>query len=88
MFLSKIFNTNKFMCIEQFITDFASCFEDTDNNEITPSLIFKDLDEWDSLTTLAVIGLCKKAYQVTVTGIEVREANTVEDLYNLVLSKK
>ena len=76
------------MNIKQFIIDFASCFEDTDRSEITPSLTFKDLDEWDSLTTLAVIGMCKKAYQVTVTGTEVREANTVEDLYNLVLSKK
>jgi len=76
------------MNIEQFIIDFASCFEDTDSSEITLSLNFKNLDEWDSLTTLAVIGMCKKNYQVTVTGTEVREANTVEDLYNLVLSKK
>ena len=75
------------MSIEHFITDFASCFEDTDSNEITSSLAFKDLDEWDSLTTLSVIGMCKKIYQVTVTGTEVREANTVEDLYNLALSK-
>ena len=76
------------MNIERFILDFSSCFEDTDSSEITPSLNFKELDEWDSLATLAVIGMCKKAYQITVTGIEVREANTVEDLYNLVLSKK
>jgi len=72
---------------KKFLQDFASCFGDTDSNEIIPSLIFKNLDEWDSLTTLAVIGMCKKAYQVTITGIEVREANTVEDLYNLVLLK-
>ena len=76
------------MNIEQFIIDFESCFEDTDSSEITPSLIFKELDEWDSLTMLAVIGTCKKVYNVTVTGTEVREANTVEDLYHLVLSKK
>jgi len=76
------------MNIEQFIIDFASCFEDTESSDITSSLIFKNLDEWDSLTTLAVIGMCKKTYQVTITGTEVREANTVEDLYNLVLSKK
>ena len=76
------------MNIEQFIIDFTSCFEDTDSKEITPDLTFKNLEEWDSLTTLAVIGMCKKSYQVTVTGTEVREANTVEDLYNLVASKK
>jgi acyl carrier protein len=76
------------MSIEKFIIDFASWFEDTDSSEFTPSLIFKDLDEWDSLTTLAIIGMCQKVYQVTITGTEIREANTVEDLYNLVLSKK
>ena len=76
------------MELTDFIKNFASQFEETDKGEFLPRTQFKNLKEWDSLTTLAVIGMCKKAYQVTVTGLEVREANTIEDLYNLVLSKK
>jgi acyl carrier protein len=74
--------------MEQFLQDFASCFEDTDSSEFTPATIFKDLEEWDSLTTLTLIGMCNKAYQVKVNGSEIREANTIADVYDLVLSKK
>jgi acyl carrier protein len=76
------------MNIEQFLQDFAACFEDTDINEFTPTTVFKDLDEWDSLTTLAIIGLCNKKYSLKITGSEIREATTIEDLYQLILSKK
>jgi acyl carrier protein len=76
------------MNIEQFIEDFASVFEDTDRSEFSAQTVFKNLNEWDSLTTLAVIGLCNKKYGVKITGSEIREANTIEDIFNLVSSKK
>jgi len=76
------------MDLTQFIQDFASSFEDTDASEFSATTVFKDLDEWDSLTTLAIIGLCNKKYGVKLTGAEIREASTIEDVYNLVASKK
>lgn len=75
------------MNINQFIQDFASCFEDTDLSEFQATTNFKNLDEWDSLTTLAIIGMCNKKYNVKVTGSEIREANTIEDIFNLAASK-
>lgn len=75
------------MNIENFVQDFASCFEDTDINEFSPTTIFKDLEEWDSLTTLAIIGMVNKNYNVKISGMEVREVETVLDLYNLINSK-
>jgi len=76
------------MNIEQFIADFAATFEDTDPSEFTATTVFKDLDEWDSLTTLAIIGMVNKKYGVKITGSEVRDAHTIEDVYNIVASKK
>jgi acyl carrier protein len=76
------------MNIEQFIENFASAFEDTDRSEFMATTVFKDLDEWDSLTTLAIIGMANKKYGVKITGSELREAQTIEDVYNLVASKK
>jgi acyl carrier protein len=76
------------MDLTQFIQDFASSFEDTDASEFSATTVFKDLDEWDSLTTLAIIGLCNKRYGVRLTGSELRAAQTIEDVYNLVLSKQ
>jgi acyl carrier protein len=76
------------MGIEQFIQNFAASFEDTDPDEFTATTVFKDLDEWDSLTTLAIIGMVNKRYGVKITGSELRNADTIEDIYNLVASKK
>lgn len=76
------------MEITQFVQDFASVFEDTDASEITSTTVFKDLEEWDSLTTLAVIGMVNKTYGIKVTGSDVREADTIQDLFNLVESRK
>lgn len=75
------------MNIEQFVQDFASCFEDTEASEFQATTVFKDLDEWDSLTTLAIIGMCNKKYNTKVTGVEIREAATIADVFNLVSSK-
>jgi acyl carrier protein len=72
---------------EKFLQDFADCFEDTDVNEFQATTIFKDLEEWDSLTTLAIIGMCAKKYNVKIAGAEIHESNTISDVYNLVVSK-
>jgi len=76
------------MDIKQFITDFATTFEDADTNEFSATTVFKDLDEWDSLMTLAILGMINKKYGVKITGSEIREAHTIEDVFNLVASKK
>ncbi|MDR2841317.1 MAG: phosphopantetheine-binding protein [Paludibacter sp.] len=76
------------MELSQFIQDFASCFEDTDASEFTATTTFKDLDEWDSLTTLAIIGMCNKKYATKVTGAEIRESATIQDVYNLLTTKQ
>jgi acyl carrier protein len=76
------------MDLNQFVERFVSIFEDTDASEITAKTVFKDLEEWDSLTALSIIGIAIKNYGVKLTGGEIRDAITVEDIYNLILSKK
>ena len=76
------------MEINDFIQKFAADFEMTSIDEITPTTVFKDLDEWDSLMSLGIIGMIKNNYNVKITGSEIRDVNTVEELFNLVASKK
>jgi acyl carrier protein len=76
------------MDLNQFLERFVSIFEDTDPSEITAKTVFKDLEEWDSLTALSIIGIAIKNYGVKLTGAEIRDAVTVEDIYNLISSKK
>ena len=75
------------MELNDFISVFADQFDDTDASEITASTEFHDLDEWSSLTGMGVIAMAKTAYGKTITSKEIRECETVEDLFNLIASK-
>ncbi len=75
------------MDINSFILDFANQFDDTDASEIQADTHFHDLDEWGSLLGMSVIAMAKTQYGKTITGKEIRECVTVEDLFNLITSK-
>ena len=71
----------------EFIENFAAQFEETESNEITAITIFKDLDEWSSLTALSVIAMADEEYEVVLTGDDIRNSTTVNDLLELVKAK-
>lgn len=75
------------MELQKFIEYFAEQFDDTDASEITTTTAFHDLDEWSSLTAMGVIAFVKTEYGKTITGKEMKECVTVEDLFNLISSK-
>lgn len=76
------------MALNNFIANFAAQFEDTDSSEIKATTVFKELDEWDSLIALSVIGMVDEEYDVRIKGDDIRSANTVEDLYKVIESRK
>ena len=75
------------MDINSFILDFANQFDDTDVSEIQSDTHFHDLEEWGSLLGMSVIAMAKTQYGKTITGKEIRECETVKDLFNLIASK-
>ena len=75
------------MDIKQFLVDFSNQFDDTDASEIEVDTKFHDLDEWGSLIGMSVIAMARTQYGKTITGKEIRECETVEDLFNLIASK-
>lgn len=75
------------MEMNDFITNFAEQFEETDASEITAATEFKSLDEWSSLIALSVIAMVDEEYDVTLKGDDIRNSLTVEDLYKLVKSR-
>ena len=76
------------MELKDFIENFAAQFDDTDANEIKAETVFKELDEWSSLIALSVIAMADEEYEVTLKGEDIRTSNTVEDLFNLIKSRK
>ena len=75
------------MDIKEFVDNFANQFDDTDASEIQADTKFHDLEEWSSLVGMSVIAMAKTQYGKTVTGKEIRECETVKDLFNLIASK-
>ena len=75
------------MELNVFVANFAEQFDDTDASEINAYTAFHDLDEWSSLTGMSVIALAKTEYGKTITGKELKECVTVEDVFNLIASK-
>ncbi len=72
------------MELKDFIEKFAEQFDETEVSEISSTTEFKNLDEWSSLIALSVIAMVDEEYDVALKGDDIRSAQTVEDLYNLV----
>lgn len=73
--------------IEEFVAKFAEQFEYTDRESIKAYTRYKDLEEWDSLAVLTIISMVNSTYNVEFIGADVRGVNTVEELYDLVMSR-
>lgn len=74
------------MEIQEFISNFASQFDDTDLSEFKAETVFRDLDEWSSFLALAIMAMIKSEYDVAVTAQEMRDSETIQDLFNVVQS--
>jgi len=74
------------MDIKEFIENFASNFEDTDTSTFTPQTQFRELDEWTSLLALSTMAMVSDEYDVDLTADEMRNAQTIEDLFNVTKS--
>lgn len=73
--------------LEEFVELFAEQFDETDPSEITAATIFHELDEWSSLIGLSVIAMVDEEFDIALKGDDVKNAVTVEDLYNNVIAK-
>ena len=75
------------MELQTFIENFADQFEDKEADAITGSTKFKDLEEWSSLIALSVIAMVDEEYGVAIKGDDIRNSETIQDLYNVIESR-
>ena len=76
------------MELNEFIANFAEQFDETDAGAFTPETVFHELDEYSSLIALSIIAMVDEEYDVALNGDDMKSAVTIEDLYNIVKSKK
>lgn len=75
------------MQINEFTRLFAELFDETDASVFTPETHFKQLDEWSSLQALAVIATVDEECEVTLKGDDIKQAETIADLFAAVEAK-
>ena len=73
--------------MEKFLKNFADQLDNTDINTLSPQTKFRDIDEWSSLTALSVIAMVDEEYDVVLKGDDMQKAQTIEDIFNIILSK-
>ena len=74
--------------MEEFIKNFANQFDETDEELFTPECEFHKLEEWSSLTGLAILNMIAKKYGVKIAPAELKACVTIKDVYDLVESKR
>lgn len=75
------------MELNDFIAHFAEQFEETEACVFKPETKFRELDEWSSLMALNIIAMIDEEYDIAVKGNDMRSADTIEDLFNIVKAK-
>lgn len=68
--------------MEEFIEKFADLFDDIDVADLSGDTKFRELEDWDSIAALSLIGMIDEEYDITLSANDMRECQTLEDLYN------
>lgn len=74
------------MELQQFIELFAEQFDDTDVEIFNAETVFKELEEWDSLTSLSVIAMVDEELDKRISGDNLNNCETIGELYKLINS--
>lgn len=75
------------MNLEKFVENFAAQFDETDASVFSPTKKIREIPEWSSLMALSIIAMVDEEYNVQIKGDDIRNAHTIEDLYQIVKSK-
>ena len=76
------------MDIKNFIVNFVDQFDDLELADVTPETVMRDIEEWSSMIGLSLLNMAEKKYGVTLTFDELRNAITVQDLFDTISNKQ
>jgi acyl carrier protein len=68
--------------VNEFIEKIKEALEISEDN-ITPDTGIRDFPNWSSMNALILIAMFETEFDTTLTGNDLRNCNTVSDLYSL-----
>ncbi len=75
------------MEIARFIENFEKVFE-VENGTMKAEDIFRDYEEWDSITLLTLTAMLDDEYGIIIPRIEFEKIVTIQEMFNYVSQKK
>jgi acyl carrier protein len=75
------------MSIDLLISQIEEEFEDVPRGNITPQTSFRDIEGWSSMHALMLIALIDNNYDILLTGAELKNAHTIQDIFDIIKSK-
>jgi len=57
-------------------------------DEITPDIILRDLELWDSLSVISLLAVLDESYGINIEATELAEVVTVSDLFAFVEQRR
>ena len=75
------------MKIEEFITSIEDQYEDVERGKIKPQSKIREAFEWNSINALIIIALIKTEYDVDIDAEDLRNAVTIQDLYDIITKR-
>lgn len=76
------------MNIQELIEKLEEEIEEVEKGTLTPSTNIRNIEWWSSMHALVIIALVDIEYNVQVSGKDLKEIQTIQDLYNLICKKK
>ena len=76
------------MEIGELIKRLEAEFEDAPAGTIKPGTNLRDIEGWGSMYSLIIIALADTEYGVTIKGEELKNVQTIQDLFDLIQRKK
>lgn len=70
------------MDITIFIEKFAEAVEIEDASVIAPETIFREMEEWSSLSYLSTIALLDEEFGIQIENAEFKKLTTIQELYD------
>lgn len=75
------------MEIKEFIEKFAEAIDVEEVETLTSDTEFRMLEEWSSLAGLSLIAMVDEEFDIALKGDDIKNSNTVKDLYDLIINK-
>jgi len=75
------------MDINDFIKKIENEIEEITPGALKPDTNYRDIAGWSSMHALIIIALIDTEYNVTITGGDIRNSQTVTDLFTIIKSR-